>query len=109
MIHNCVLNVFAVVCFIRCVILEAKKAEDEQLLSVHTKKHVDLINKISSKLYDSRRLKIAHKLDSVYFNEGSSEAAYLAAGSAIEVIFQDFFAYPFVSFYVIIVLSHITC
>ncbi|KAJ1421823.1 Ureohydrolase domain superfamily [Sesbania bispinosa] len=70
----------------RCVILDAKEAEDKYLLSVHTKNHANLIKNISSKQYDSRRLKIASKLNSIYFNEGSSEAAYLAAGSAVEAV-----------------------
>ncbi|RYR31769.1 hypothetical protein Ahy_B01g056669 isoform C [Arachis hypogaea] len=69
----------------RCVILDAKEAEDKHILSVHSKKHVNFIKKISSES-DSRRLKTASKFDSIYFNEGSSEAAYLAAGSAIEVV-----------------------
>ncbi|KAB2609451.1 histone deacetylase 5-like [Pyrus ussuriensis x Pyrus communis] len=69
----------------RCVVLEAKEAEDKHILSVHTKKHVDLIRNISSKQFNSRRNRIALKFNSIYLNEGSSEAAYLAAGSAIEV------------------------
>ncbi|KAM1340469.1 hypothetical protein ACFX2H_038855 [Malus domestica] len=69
----------------RCVVLEAKEAEDKHMLSVHTKKHVDLIRNISSKQFNSRRNRIASKFNSIYLNEGSSEAAYLAAGSAIEV------------------------
>ncbi|MED6119857.1 Histone deacetylase 5 [Stylosanthes scabra] len=69
----------------RCVILDGKEAEDKNILSVHSKKHVNMIKKISSES-DSRRLKIASKLNSIYFNGGSSEAAYLAAGSAIEVV-----------------------
>ncbi|KAM1982212.1 hypothetical protein ACFX15_038597 [Malus domestica] len=69
----------------RCVVLEAKEAEDKHILSVHTKKHVDLIRNISSKQFNSRRNRIASKFNSIYLNEGSSEAAYLAAGSAIEV------------------------
>lgn len=71
------------------MILEAKKAEDKHLHSVHSKNHVNLIKNISSKQFGSRRHKIASKLNSIYFNEGSSEAAYLAAGSAIEVLFKD--------------------
>ncbi|XP_048445588.1 LOW QUALITY PROTEIN: histone deacetylase 5-like [Pyrus x bretschneideri] len=69
----------------RCVVLEAKEAEDKHILSVHTKKHVDLIRNVSSKQFNSRRNRIASKFNSIYLNEGSSEAAYLAAGSAIEV------------------------
>jgi histone deacetylase 4/5 len=69
----------------RCVVLKAKEAEDRFILSVHSKKHVDLIKNISSKEFDSRRNKIASKLNSIYFNDGSSESAYLAAGSVIDV------------------------
>ncbi|KAI9173642.1 hypothetical protein LWI28_004304 [Acer negundo] len=69
----------------RCVVLNAKEAEDKYILSVHTENHVNLIRNISSKKYDSRRNKIASKFNSIYFNEGSSESAYLAAGSVLEL------------------------
>lgn len=72
------------------MILDAKEAEDKHLLLVHSKNHVNMIKNISSKQFNSRRHKIAAKLNSIYFNEGSSEAAYLAAGSAVEVIFLIF-------------------
>lgn len=70
---------------LRCVVLSAKEAEDKYIAAVHTKNHIDLIKNISSKKFDSRREKIAGKYNSIYFNEGSSEAAYLAAGSVLEV------------------------
>ncbi|KAF5933934.1 hypothetical protein HYC85_030105 [Camellia sinensis] len=69
----------------RCVVLSAKEAEDKYIAAVHTKNHIDLIKTISSKKLDSRRHRIAAKFNSIYFNEGSSEAAYLAAGSVLEV------------------------
>ncbi|KAK2632056.1 hypothetical protein EUGRSUZ_L02060 [Eucalyptus grandis] len=69
----------------RCEVLNAKEAEDKYILSVHGKSHVDLIRNISSKQFNSRRNRIASKFNSIYLNEGSSEAAYLAAGSVIEV------------------------
>ncbi|XP_022135468.1 histone deacetylase 5-like [Momordica charantia] len=69
----------------RCVVLNGKEAEDKHILAVHSKKHVDLIRNISSKEFDSRRDRIASKLNSIYFNKGSSESAYLAAGSVIDV------------------------
>ncbi|MBA0552367.1 hypothetical protein Golob_023186, partial [Gossypium lobatum] len=68
----------------RCVILNAKEAKDEYICAVHSKNHVNLIRNISSKEY-SKRNRIASKLNSIYLNEGSSESAYLAAGSVIEV------------------------
>lgn len=72
----------------RCVVLDAKEAEDKYLALVHSKYHIDLIKNISSKKFDSRRNKTASKFNSIYFNGGSSEAAYLAAGSVIEVAEQ---------------------
>ncbi|XP_065005481.1 histone deacetylase 5-like isoform X1 [Musa acuminata AAA Group] len=68
----------------RCVVLNAKKVEDKYLASVHTQNHIKLIKNISSKEFDSRRQRIASKFNSIYLNVGSSEAAYLAAGSVIE-------------------------
>ncbi|KAF5730197.1 histone deacetylase 5 [Tripterygium wilfordii] len=69
----------------RCVVLNAKEAEEKHLTYVHSRNHVNLIRNISSKQFDSRRNKIASKLNSIYFNEGSSESAFLAAGSVVEV------------------------
>lgn len=71
------------------MILDAKEAEDKHLLSVHSIKHVDQIKKISSKSFNSRN-NVAAKLNSIYFNIGSTEAANLAAGSTIEVLFNIF-------------------
>ncbi|KAJ7956463.1 Histone deacetylase [Quillaja saponaria] len=68
----------------RCVVLDAKEAEDKYILSVHSKNHVNLIRNISSKQFASRRNKIASKFNSIYFNEGSSVAAFLASGSVVE-------------------------
>ncbi|OAY72753.1 Histone deacetylase 5 [Ananas comosus] len=68
----------------RCVLVKAKEAEDQDIASVHSQNHIKLIRSISSKQFDSRRNKIARRFNSIYFNEGSSESAYLAAGSVIE-------------------------
>ncbi|WOL16976.1 histone deacetylase 5-like isoform X1 [Canna indica] len=69
----------------RCIVLDAKKAKDKHIAHVHTLNHIKLIKNISSKEFDSRRQRIASKFNSIYLNQGSSEAAYLAAGSVIEV------------------------
>ncbi|OVA00799.1 Histone deacetylase superfamily [Macleaya cordata] len=69
----------------RCVVMKAKEAEDRYIALVHKQKHIDLIRNVSSSAFDSKRKKIASKLNSIYLNEGSSEAAYLAAGAVIEV------------------------
>jgi histone deacetylase 6 len=71
------------------VTLEAVETEDKHILAVHSKELVNQIKTISSRRYQFRR-KVADRLDSIYFNEGSSESAYLAAGSAIEVLYNDF-------------------
>lgn len=68
----------------RCVVLNAKEAEDDHLALVHSKEHIHLIKTISSNNLKKMR-KTANKYDSIYFNKGSSEAAYLAAGFVIEV------------------------
>jgi len=72
------------------VVLGGSKAEDKHLKLVHTKKHVNLVKSISTKKKDSRRNKIASQLDSIYLNGGSSEAAYLAAGSVVKVILDSY-------------------
>ncbi|KAL3813035.1 hypothetical protein ACJIZ3_014303 [Penstemon smallii] len=69
----------------RCVVLNAREAADKYLALVHTKNHINLIKNIIPRNSESRRKRIASKFNSIYFNKGSSEAAYLAAGSVIEV------------------------
>lgn len=71
------------------MLLDAKEAEDKYLMAVHSEKHVNLIKNISSKAYKKLRYRIAYRLNSIYFNEGSSESAYLAAGSVVEVILRN--------------------
>ncbi|PHT47636.1 Histone deacetylase 5 [Capsicum baccatum] len=68
----------------RCVVMEGKEVEDKHIELVHTKKHINLIKNVSS-MTNLRREELANKYSSIYFNEGSTEAAYLAAGSVIEV------------------------
>lgn len=76
--------------FCRCVVLGSSKAEDKHLQLVHTKDHVNLVKSISTKQKDYRRNKIASQLNSIYLNGGSSEAAYLAAGSVVKVILDAY-------------------
>jgi histone deacetylase 6 len=78
-----------VLCLYRCVTLEAVEDEEKHILAVHSKELVNQIKTISSRRYHFRR-SLADRFDSIYFNEGSSESAYLAAGSAIEVLYNDF-------------------
>ncbi|KAI3976729.1 hypothetical protein MKX01_008587 [Papaver californicum] len=62
----------------RCVVLNAKEAEEKYVALVHAQYHVQFIKNISSKELDSSRKMIALNCDSVYLNRGSSEAAFLA-------------------------------
>lgn len=58
---------------------------DKYVSAVHTRKHVDLIRNVSSKWSNSLRKRIAANFNSIYLNEGSSEAAFLAAGGVLQV------------------------
>ncbi|XP_051136605.1 histone deacetylase 5 isoform X2 [Andrographis paniculata] len=69
----------------RCVVLDAKNAEDNHIALVHSRNHINLIKNTISKSTQSGRRRIASSYNSIYFSKGSSEAAYLAAGSVIEV------------------------
>nr|GEZ45776.1 histone deacetylase 5 [Tanacetum cinerariifolium] len=69
----------------RCVAFKAKEVDDKYIAAVHTKSHINLIKTISSKKTVSQRNKVAAKYDSIYFSEGSSEYAHLAAGSVLRV------------------------
>lgn len=69
----------------RCVVFDAKEVEDKYIAAVHTSNHINLIKTISSKKLASQRDRISAKLNSIYFNEGSTESAYLAAGSVLDV------------------------
>ncbi|VFQ97970.1 unnamed protein product [Cuscuta campestris] len=68
----------------RCLIFDAKEAEDKNIALVHSKFHTEFIKSISSRKLAPRRNLIAAQFNSIYFNEGSSESAYLAAGSVIK-------------------------
>ncbi|EYU23517.1 hypothetical protein MIMGU_mgv1a019729mg, partial [Erythranthe guttata] len=56
---------------------------DNHLALVHSGKHIQLIKNISSRK-NSTMKRTAERFDSIYFNEGSSEASSLAAGSVIQ-------------------------
>lgn len=68
----------------RCEVFKAKEVEDKYIAAVHTNNHINLIKTISSKKTPLQRNRAAAKYNSIFFNEGSSESAYLAAGSVLE-------------------------
>ncbi|MFS8018752.1 putative histone deacetylase [Helianthus anomalus] len=67
---------------------DAKAVEDKYVAAVHTNDHINLIKAISSQT-SRKRNRVAAEYDSIYFNEGSSESAYLAAGSVLKVRGSD--------------------
>ncbi|KAF3563848.1 hypothetical protein DY000_02011451 [Brassica cretica] len=68
----------------RCVVLGGTKAEDKHLQLVHTKDHVNPV-KSSTNKKDYQSDRTASLVNSIYLNGSTSEAAYLAAGSVVEV------------------------
>ncbi|KAM0056224.1 putative histone deacetylase [Helianthus debilis subsp. tardiflorus] len=66
------------------MVFDAKAVEDKYIVAVHTNDHINLIKAISSQT-SRKRNRVATEYDSIYFNEGLSESAYLAAGSVLEV------------------------
>ncbi|CAN4088374.1 unnamed protein product [Withania somnifera] len=59
----------------RCIVMGGKEAEDKDIELVHTRKHINLIRSYKAAMFNS-----------LYFNEGSSESAYISAGSVIQII-----------------------
>eukprot|EP00850_Spirogloea_muscicola_P020920 SM000230S07356 [mRNA] locus=s230:211151:215601:- [translate_table: standard] len=73
----------------RCVRVPAREASDDELLLVHTPAHVSQMREVSSPSLGRRaRAALAGRYNSIYFNEGSSNAALLAAGSVVELAEQ---------------------
>ncbi|XP_078430180.1 histone deacetylase 5-like isoform X2 [Wolffia australiana] len=69
----------------RCLVFGAEEVKDSYVAGVHTGKHVDLIRRVSSRQFNSRRKKIAANFNSIYLNDGSSESAFLAAGGVLRL------------------------
>jgi histone deacetylase 6 len=64
--------------------VEASEATNEELCSVHTQNDVEPMKAVSSKSYGKHQRKaLASPYDSIFFNNGSSKSALLAAGSVI--------------------------
>jgi histone deacetylase 4/5 len=69
--------------------VETREATNEELCSVHTQNHVEVMKAVSSKSYGKHQRKaLASRYDSIFFNNSSSKSALLAAGSVIEVADQ---------------------
>nr|XP_026498088.1 histone deacetylase 6 isoform X3 [Vanessa tameamea] len=65
--------------------LEARPATDEEILAVHTRKHLDRLKELShTKLRDLNSQKDAY--DSVYFHPDTFESASVASGCVLQVV-----------------------
>lgn len=70
----------------KCEFVAAREATTSELSCVHSKKHIDNIRLVSNRAQErSSRISLARKYNSIYFNEGSSHSALLAAGSCVEL------------------------
>ncbi|XP_045775789.1 histone deacetylase 6 isoform X1 [Maniola jurtina] len=65
--------------------LTARTATDEEILAVHTRKHLDRLKELAStKLRDLNSLKEAY--DSIYFHPDTLESAAVAAGCVLQMV-----------------------
>lgn len=71
----------------RCVTVPSRVATDDELLLVHSEKHVQEM-KGTSKLEQSVLNDKAKNYDSVYLTDKSYECALLSAGSLLQVNFR---------------------
>ncbi|GKF23941.1 histone deacetylase 5 [Tanacetum coccineum] len=79
-----------------CEVFKAKQVEDKYIKAIHSEIHTLFLKTISSKItnfmaatYDYDNSVYFDSYNSVYFNKGSSESAYLAAGSMLQVVEKD--------------------
>ena len=68
----------------KCVDVPAREATTDELLRVHTKKHIDAIDKLKH-MTDRDILKFENKLNSIKLNQETPLAARLAAGGLIDL------------------------
>ncbi|KAK9717558.1 Histone deacetylase hda1, variant 2 [Basidiobolus ranarum] len=71
-------------CLSRCAKVNCREATEEELLLVHTKRHVTEITD-SSALSEEKLAALANQHDSLYLNSMSSHCAKLACGGVIEL------------------------
>eukprot|EP00899_Mesostigma_viride_P002664 jgi/Mesvir1/12399/Mv00570-RA.1 len=70
----------------RCERIPAREVTDDEMKTVHSRPHIELVRNISSRQYgNAGRAALASKYNSVFFNKGSTQAALLSAGSVVEL------------------------
>ena len=67
-----------------CTLFEGREATDKELCRVHTKAHVDAIDKLAT-MSDKEIRKFERKLNSIDLNQDTPLAARLAAGSLVDL------------------------
>src|ERR1700722_14936536 len=68
----------------KCTMVDIREATDEEILMVHTKKHLDNVNSIPD-LNSLELEKLADSYNSISLNKFSELCAKLSAGGAIEL------------------------
>lgn len=70
----------------RCVKLQSRKATEEEILSVHSKKIFDIVKGTKDESDVEKLEKLAENYDSVYFHPKTFDSAMLSAGCTIELV-----------------------
>lgn len=76
--------------YIRCDILKPDEAAVRYLLAVHSIDYVRDIESIARKTQRQRDALAAKHTEDIYYCEGSSRAAFLAAGGSIKVMYFSY-------------------
>ena len=65
-----------------CVCIEGRKVSRDELQTVHTKEHIDNVDRLLDKVHRREAMEDLES-DSVYANEHTTEAAYLSCGASL--------------------------
>ncbi|XP_055881902.1 histone deacetylase 6-like isoform X3 [Biomphalaria glabrata] len=69
----------------RCERIESKRATDEEILTKHTKEHLELTAKSVSMSYEER-MELCQNYDAWYCNDYTYDASMIAAGTTIQLM-----------------------
>ncbi|KAI1278379.1 Histone deacetylase 6 [Halotydeus destructor] len=70
----------------RCQLIEPRHATKEEVLTVHTEQHYELIKSTEGQTDESGLEKLSSKFDAVYFHPNTFQAALQSAGSTINLV-----------------------
>ncbi|CAG5116749.1 unnamed protein product, partial [Candidula unifasciata] len=74
----------------RCKRIPLRKATEAELLSCHTKKHIELL-KDTETMNEEQLKSVSQKYDYIYFHEKSNENAVLTVGGLIDLVDEVLF------------------